>query len=154
MRYLSGATSGTIVAGGNGYGQGNTQLMGPIGVAFDPTTNSLLIANSDAHRFIRWIIGDTNWTLIAGSSSGVLGSTSNFLCNPTNVKLDSMNNMYVADRSNQRIVFIPYGQTSYTTIAGVPGISGTSSNLFMYPSCVVIDSQLNIYIADNSNARI
>ena len=154
MRYLSGATSGTIIAGGNGAGLGSTQLSGPIGITFDTTTNSILIANNNAHNVLRWVIGASSWTLVAGSSSGTSGSTSNLLCNPTYVKLDSMSNMYIADRCNHRIVYIVYGQTTYTTIAGTTGVSGSTASLLNLPSSAAIDSQFNIYVADNSNNRI
>lgn len=57
MRYLSDAASGTVVAGGNGAGFGSTQLSGPIGISFEPTTNSVLIANNDANNLLRWVVG-------------------------------------------------------------------------------------------------
>lgn len=154
MRYLSGATSGTVVAGGNGAGVGSTQLFGPIGIALDLTTNSILIANNDAHNVLQWTIGASTWTLIAGSSSGIQGNTSNLLFYPTNIKLDSMSNRYIADRSNHRVVYIAYGRTNYTTIAGIIGVPGSNPNQLNIPSSVAIDSQFNIYVADDGNNRI
>jgi len=154
MKYLSGATSGTVVAGGNGKGLSSTQLSGPLGISLDSTTNSIIIAQNDAHNVVRWSIGASSWILIAGSTNGTSGNVSNLLCNPTYVKLDSMYNMYVGDRCNHRIVHIPYAQTTYTTIAGVTGTRGNSSVLLINPSVAIIDSQFNIYVADNDNQRI
>ncbi|CAF4908599.1 unnamed protein product, partial [Rotaria magnacalcarata] len=45
MMFLSGASSGTVVAGGTGSGTGSTQLFMPFGIYLDSATNSLLIAN-------------------------------------------------------------------------------------------------------------
>ena len=154
MMYLSGATSGTIVAGGNGAGVGSTQLNGPIGLSFDPTSNSVLIANNDAHNVLRWVIGASNWTLFAGSINGTYGSTSTLLCNPTYVKLDSMYNVYVGDRCNQRVQYYAFGQSNAVTIAGSTGVVGSTAVLFNLLSSVITDSQFNIYVADNSNNRI
>ena len=154
MRYLSGATSGTIVAGGNGQGFGSTQLNGPIGVSFDSTSNSLLIANNDAHNVVRWVIGASTWTLFAGSTTGTSGNTPTMFCNPTYVKLDSMSNVYVGDRCNHRIQYFAAGQSSGTTIAGSTSVSGSTVSLLNLPSAAVTDAQFNIYVADNSNNRI
>jgi hypothetical protein len=154
MRYLSGASSGTIVAGGNGAGLGTTQLSGPIGIAFDSPSNTLFICNNDANNLLQWVVGNSTWTLFAGSASGTAGSSSTLLCNPTFVRLDSLRNVYVGDRCNDRVQFFPYGQTSATTIAGTTGNGGSASNLLNLPSGVAIDSQFNIYVADNNNNRI
>ncbi len=40
MQYLSGASSGILVAGGNGGGIGSTQLYNPRGLYFESSTNS------------------------------------------------------------------------------------------------------------------
>ena len=154
MRYLPGATSGTIVAGGNGQGIGSTQLNGPIGIWFDPASNSVLIANNNAHNVLRWVVGASSWTLFAGSNNGTSGNTSTLLCNPTYVKLDSMSNVYVGDRCNQRVQYYVAGQTNATTIAGSTGAAGSTSILLNLPSAVLTDSHFNIYVADNTNNRI
>lgn len=153
MRYLSGATSGTIVAGGNGGGTGSTQLNGPIGLALDSSTNSLLIANNNAHNIVRWVVGASSWTLYLGTT-GSSGTSSTQFCNPTYVRLDSMLNTYVGDRCNHRIQFFPYGQTTGTTIAGVAGSSGSTASLMNLPSLAVVDSAFNMYVVDNDNHRI
>ena len=154
MQYLSGASSGTVVAGGNGQGTGSTQLSKPRGLHFDSATNSLLIANNRAHNIIRWVIGASSWTLIAGSNSGVFGSSSMMLSFPTDIILDPMGNMYVADEGNQRIQFFLNSQSNGTTIAGTTGTTGSSSTLLNTPSGVAIDSSYNIYVIDYANARV
>ncbi|CAF0735427.1 unnamed protein product [Adineta steineri] len=154
MSYLSGAPSGTVVAGGNGLGTGSTQLNYPVGLYFDSSSNSLIIANAGSNNIVRWVIGATNWVLVAGSSTGTSGSSSELLNYPVGVTLDSLGNLYVADRDNHRIQLFLAGQTNGTTIVGVSGQSG-SNNTFLYKPCaVILDSQRNLYVADTYNNRV
>ena len=154
MRYLSGASSGVLVAGGNGGGTASTQLYNPRGLYFDSSTNSLLIANNYAHNIVRWVIGANTWTLVAGSSTGILGSTSTLLSYPTDVVLDSLRNIYVSDEGNHRIQLFLAGQSNGTTILGVTGTFGSTAQLFDTPSSLAIDRQFNIYVTDYNNYRV
>jgi hypothetical protein len=154
MRYTLNSTVGTLVAGGNGAGMSSTQLNNPRGLYFDSTTNSLVISNPGANNVVRWVIGASNWTLVAGDINGALGNGSATLNNPWDVTLDFMGNIYVADRYNNRIQFFLAGQTNGTTIAGVSGVLGTSSTMFNEPISVALDSHLNLYVSDLYNNRI
>ncbi|CAF3785209.1 unnamed protein product [Rotaria sp. Silwood1] len=154
MQYLSGASSGTVIAGGNGPGTGSTQLNGPFGIYFDSVSNSLVIANRGANNIVRWVIGASTWTLLAGNSGGLSGSSSTLLNGPCSVTLDSMGNMYVADTFNHRIQLFLVGQQNGTTIAGSAGISGNSSSLLNTPYALKLDDQYNLYIADTYNHRV
>ena len=154
MRYSKGATSGMVVAGGNGPGINDTQLYSPTGIYLDTSTDSLYIANRDAHNIICWRLGDTRWKHIAGNLNGLSGITQTQFNWPWDVTLDPMGNVYVVDRSNSRLQFFLSGQSNATTIAGVRGVTGTSANLFNLPYSLSFDSQLNIYVADTFNLRI
>ncbi|CAF1478179.1 unnamed protein product [Adineta steineri] len=154
MQYLNGDTSGTVVAGGNGAGTGTTQLWDPYGFMLDSSTNSLIIANYNAHTVVRWVIGATSWRLLAGSSSGVSGSSSTLLYKPVGVAVDQYGNIYVADSGNHRIQFFLPGQSEATTIAGVSGSPGTSATQLKSPFGVTLNSQFNLYVADTGNNRI
>ena len=144
MRYLSGASTGTIVAGGYGRGTNSSQLNLPSSLYFDNTTNSLVIANAGANNIVRWVIGANSWTLIAGSASGLAGTTSPLFSSPRDVTLDSMGNVYVADSGNNRVQFFLAGQLNGTTIATVP------NNLYS----VAFDRQSNVYASDYHNAQV
>ncbi|CAF1079779.1 unnamed protein product [Rotaria sordida] len=117
MSYASNASIGTLVAGGNGSGTHSYQLYSPYSVHFDSFSNSLVIANYGAHNIVRWVIGASGWTLIAGYV-GSSGSTSMTLLYPTDAIFDPMGNIYVADRNNERIQFFRASQPNGTTIAG------------------------------------
>ncbi|CAF3039404.1 unnamed protein product [Rotaria sp. Silwood2] len=143
MCWQPNATTGTVVAGGNGRGTTTSQLYEPLGVYFDSLSNSLYIGNYGAHNIVSWPLGATNWTLIAGSTSGTCGSTSTMLCYPTAMTLDSMGNLYVADTNNNRIQLFLAGSSNGITIA--------SAN---FPGGVALDSQLNLYVTEQYNHRV
>jgi len=105
MKYLSNASSDTVVDRDNLPGTNMTQLWYPHGVFFDSSTNSLLIANAGANNVVRWILGDTQWKIVVGNTNGSADSTSSLLNSPTDVMLDPMGNMYLLDRYNYRVQF-------------------------------------------------
>jgi hypothetical protein len=145
---------GTVAAGGNGAGNTRTQLLSPQGVYFDSASNSLIIANYGGHNVVRWVLGASNWTLLAGSATGMPGSSSTDLYYPTDVILDPYGNLYVADTYNNRIQFYEPGQSNGTTIAGVTGTIGNSATLLYYPFSMRLDAQLNLYVLDSYNQRV
>lgn len=154
LRLISGQSSGTVVAGGHGGGINNTQLYLSYGLHFDSVSNSLIIPNVEANNLVRWVIGASSWTLIAGNATGSPGSTSTQLQSPTDVTLDPMGNIYVADANNHRIQFFSSGQSIGQTIAGTTSVSGNSSNRLNQPLSVALDSQLTLYVSDAGNSRI
>lgn len=154
LEYQSGASSGTIIAGGQGFGMNSSQLYRPAGLYFDSYTNSLIIANYGASNIVRWTLGDTKWTIVAGHPNGTFGNTSILLDHPTNMIFDPMGNMYVADMFNHRIQFFSNGQPSGTTIAGIVGIPGSTPALLSYPVSMALDNQLNLYVTDSFNQRV
>jgi DNA-binding beta-propeller fold protein YncE len=154
MQYTVNSSVGILVAGGNGGGNNNTQLNSPRGLYFDSITNSLFIANSAANNVVQWVIGAFSWTLVAGDINGGSGGTSTTLFGPWDVTLDPMGNVYIADRFNCRIQLFLSGQINGTTIAGVTGSCSGGSTTLNEPISVVLDGQLNLYVADLESARI
>ena len=154
MRYTDGNNTGVLVAGGNGRGNNTNQLNYPMGIYFESLSNSLLIANTKAHNIVRWRIGDSNWTLIAGNLNASRGNSSFLLSNPYGLTVDPIGNLYVADTSNHRIQFFSIGQTEGKTIAGITGFQGFNSNLLSFPYSLAFDNQLNLYIADTYGNRV
>ena len=153
MRYVVNASSGTVVAGGNGAGTGSTRLNFPYSFAFDSSSNSFIIANYASHNVVRWVLGASSWTLIAGVT-GSPGTSSTMLNSPLSVTLDYMGNMYITDSENHRIQLFLAGQSNGTTIAGVTGVSGNASNLLNSPLWMILDAQLNLFVADTFNNRV
>ena len=156
MSYALGANNGTLIFGGNGSGLSNIQLYYPRGLHFDPFSNSLTIANANANNIVRYVLGASSSTLVAGSMNGTAGTNSTLFNNPNEVTFDPMGNMYVADRQNQRIQFFYANQSNGTTIAGILNVTGTNANTLNRPRprSVRLDNQLNLYVADTGNHRI
>ncbi|MBA2611501.1 MAG: T9SS type A sorting domain-containing protein [Bacteroidetes bacterium] len=87
-------------------------------------------------------------------------ATSSVLKNPTGVAVDNQGNVYVADSYNSRIRKINASTGVITTVVGsgsygFAGDGGPATAASMtYPIDVAVDSQGNLYIADNANYRI
>ena len=154
MVYAKNATNGTVGLGGQGAGVNKTQLYYPLGIYLDYLSNSLLIANFEAHNVVRWIRSERQWILMAGDINGVANSTSTTLRKVYDIILDPMGNMYAADRDNQRIQFFMAGEYVGKTIAGVTGVAGSNATLFSGPRGIKLDNQLNLYVTDSDNHRI
>ena len=154
MSYAAGATNGTLLLGGTGAGNSNTKLNYPVGIHFHSLSNSLIIANQYANNIVRYTLGASFWTLVAGDINGSSGVTSDRLNRPHAVTLDPMGNLYVADRLNQRIQFFYVNNLNGTTIAGTTAVTGNNATTFNRPWSLRLDTQLNLYVADAYNHRI
>ncbi|MCF6169153.1 MAG: IPT/TIG domain-containing protein [Lutibacter sp.] len=91
---------------------------------------------------------------ITGDTDGT--STEAKFALPTDVAIDSQDNLYIADRSNHKIRKItPSGVV--TTLAGstrgfADGIGSTAQ--FYYPTGIAIGNQGNIYVIDKQNSKV
>ncbi|CAF1561788.1 unnamed protein product, partial [Adineta steineri] len=101
---IGGNGTGITVAGGGASGVGLNKLNGPSGVWVTRNGQTLYIADSNNNRVMRWNIGDTQGSVVAGSASGVAGSTSTLLSSPGDVALDPTETyLYVSDYNNNRV---------------------------------------------------
>lgn len=79
---------------------------------------------------------------------------------PTSLFVDPLGNIYIADTYNHCIRFVDHQTHIISTIAGKgkPGFNGdgiqAASAKLNYPTCVRVDLQGNVYIADQGNHRI
>lgn len=173
IRMVDGATgnistfAGTGVAGFTGDGGAATaaRLNTPVGLAIEPATGDMYIADQVNHR-IRVVDGATGIiNTVAGTGtagfSGDGGSPAAAMLNrPFGVTFDAAGNYYIADRSNNRVRKVDAGSGIITTVAGngTVGFSGdggqaTSANLNR-PVFIAFDGGGNMYIVDNGNNRI
>ena len=97
---------------------------------------------------MRWHIGDTNGTVIAGVA-GLLGSNATLLYYPRGITLDQWKNLYVADYINKRVQLFCNGSSTGITIAGMGTGGSTLSGVD-----VKLDSQMNLYVSDDGGHRI
>ena len=149
-KWTPGATAGILIAGGNGAGNAPNKLASPAGIYFDEVNQDLYVSNSgsSAATVMRWRIGD-NGTIIAGTG-GSAGATATQLNSPMGITLDRWMNLYVADRTNNRIQLFCNGSMTGITIAG----SGSGGSSISAPYDVKLDSQMNLYVSENSGSKI
>lgn len=154
---LAGGTEGT----NDGVGV-SAQFSGPSGIAVDSQTN-LYIADQLNYTIRMMTLVGTNWVVstIAGQPrvGGAQDGTSALFLNPVGIALDSFGNLIVADEYNNaiRMVSPTLGGWVVTTLAGgTQGYSdGTNSAAEFYdPTGVAVDSNENIFVADQFNNLI
>ncbi|CAF1624001.1 unnamed protein product [Adineta ricciae] len=98
---------------------------------------------------LRW--NSTGMT-VAGTSS-MPGNASHQLNDPADIILDYENNLYIADRKNNRIQKYLFGILNGTTVTG-SGIYNYSQYQLSNPARMIMDSNRNLYISDTSYHRI
>lgn len=133
----------------------STGLNYPTGLAIK-SDGTLYIADNQNHVIkMRDVSG--NVTIYAGSTQGFVNSINPLSArfnNPYGLELDTLGNLYVADRGNNMIRRITPGGV-VTTVAGqlTPGFTNglTTAANFNSPSGLAVDSAFNIYVADTNN---
>jgi len=137
------------------------QLYHPTGVTVDPLGN-LYVADKD-NRVIRKIDADGIISTVAGTGEGGYGGDGGLATQarfyPTTLAIDSLGDIYIADKWNDRVRRVDrHGIVTTVAGNGMSGYSGdegpaTEAEL-CEPSGVAIDTIGNLYIADTCNYRI
>lgn len=92
---------------------------------------------------------------VAGAQNGNFGISDSLLTSPNAVWVDQADNLYVADKGNNRIQKWAPGAASGVTVAGDPlGSSGVAANRLNSPSGIYVDQSGNVYVADEGNNRV
>ncbi|MFN2527627.1 MAG: NHL repeat-containing protein [Candidatus Baltobacteraceae bacterium] len=151
--YASQAT-GNVLPQGQIFGPG-TSIGYPRGVALD-STNNIYVANvGSGPNFVSSIL------VFASGSSGqvppgfTISGPLTGLNFPTGIKLDSKNQIYVANTGNGTITI--YAAKSLGDVAPVVTIGGPNTeppNGMQAPTGLALDSALNIYVADKATNQI
>jgi sugar lactone lactonase YvrE len=159
------AGNGTAGYNGDGVAATSAELNQPSGaVALDGAGN-LYIADYNNQR-IRKVTAATGLisTVAGNGTAGYNGdgvaATSAELNSPTGVAVDGAGNLYIGDKSNNRIRKVTASTGLISTVAGNgtagyngDGIAATSAELDSPPR-VAVDGAGNLYIADQSNNRV
>ncbi|CAF4727849.1 unnamed protein product, partial [Rotaria sp. Silwood2] len=94
------AKQGIVVAGGQGEGNGLTQLYYPQGVVVDQL-GTVYVADEVNDRIMRWPKGATQGSVIVGGNGS--GGQSNQLNYPIGLSFDRHGNLYVVENGNHRV---------------------------------------------------
>jgi len=161
---------GTSTTASRVYGSANS-LFFPGGVAVDGS-NNVYIAGRFDNRVLFYVGTSTTASRVYGQlgnfTSGTAnngGISANSLFFAAGVAVDGSNNVYIADRSNHRVLFYVGTSTTASRVYGQLGnfTSGTwvgrnnggiSANSLFSPVGVAVDGSNNVYISDTSNNRV
>jgi sugar lactone lactonase YvrE len=150
----------------------------PVAVATD-SSNNLYVSDFQNNRILEFNAPFTQGKSqgfsannVYGQSGGAAGGcnrntgtpSATTLCGPDGLAVDTHNNLYVADRSNNRVLEYPSGSTTAVRefgqgAAGTNFSSATCNNggviqsSLCNPFGVATDSKNNVYIADHDNNR-
>ncbi len=157
------AGDGTYGYTGDGGPATSAEMTYDYGVAKD-TLGNVYIADTYNH-IIRVVNSAGTINTYAGvpNRAGYNGdggaATAAWLYYPEGVAVDSKNNVYIADTSNDIIRKVSAG--TITTVAGIPGRGGYSgdgglatSAMLNQPDALAVDSAGNIFISDYDNCRV
>ncbi|CAF4246554.1 unnamed protein product, partial [Adineta steineri] len=113
------------------------------------STNSYIYCSSSGDNTVyKNALSSSATSSTTAAGTGSCGSTSNKLCSPLGIFVDSSLKLYVADSGNNRIQVFASGSSTATTVS----ITGTSS--LNTPSGVVLDGSGYLFIVDQGNNRI
>ena len=161
----------------NPLGIGTKGFSSPLGLAVDPTTGNLYVADFGNNRVLRFpspfdnpsriepdaVYGQPNFTTLTFS-----GTTNSSLNQPRAVAFDSGGNLWVADTGSNRIVRFSaavlnnptppaadtvIGQKDFLS-ASANGGGVVSASGFDTPMALVFDAQDNLYVSDFRNTRV
>lgn len=126
-------TSGSPGSSGDGGPASAALLSSPAGLALDPTSGDLLIADSGSQR-VRHVSATTG-TIATVAGTGSAGSsgdgglaTSARLNHPSGIAVDSLGNVFIADSFSSAVRRIDAADGTLGTVAGTLGASGFSGD--------------------------
>ncbi|CAF2161924.1 unnamed protein product [Rotaria magnacalcarata] len=138
-RYRFGENNGTLVAGGNGQGDGLNQLNGPTFLFVD-RDYSVYVSQYWNLRVMKWTKGAKEGIVVAGGHGNGYGLSELF--GPQGVLVDTLGTVYVADEENCRVMRWTQGNGQ-----------GAGARL-VRPMGLSFDRHGNLYVADSSNHRV
>jgi sugar lactone lactonase YvrE len=141
----------------------NAQFSAPAGLAVD-NSNNLYVADT-GNNVIRKITPAGQVSTLAGAA-GIAGTADGIdsvarFNHPSALAIDSSNTLYIADTDNHtiRTIALNSSPVSVSTLVGQAGIQGAAdgwpnSATLNFPISLAIDSNNNLYVADNGNHTI
>ncbi|CAF4539654.1 unnamed protein product [Rotaria socialis] len=150
-RYQLGEKNGTLVAGGNGLGNGLNQLNFPAYLFVDRQQN-VYVSDNYNHRVMKWNKGAKEGIVVAGGQGE--GNALTQLSFPNGIFVDTLGTLYVADMRNHRVMRWTQGdQKQGTVVAGGNG-RGEGADQFNGSAGLYFDQHGNLYVVDNGNHRV
>jgi sugar lactone lactonase YvrE len=149
-RYEKKDTTGTIVAGGNGWGNALNQLDAPCFLFVD-AEQSVYVSDWRNHRVTKWKKGAKVGVLVAGEHE-----VDEEIMKPPyreGLWVDASGAIYLAEGTTNQVTRSRPGEASISVLVGGNG-TGTNANQLKDPSGIFFDSHGNLYVADGTNHRV
>ncbi|CAF0785823.1 unnamed protein product [Adineta steineri] len=140
----------TVVAGGNGKGNGSNQFSNSKYLFVD-RDHSVYVSDHDNHRVMKWTKDAKEGIVVAGNQTQ--GNSFTQLSKPYGIVVDQLGTVYVADGGNHRIIRWFRGATEGNVIVGGNDMGGQSNQL-RFPVDLSFDRHGNLYVVDNENHRV
>ena len=137
------ATSGKVVAGGNGKGNQTNQLNLPSSVIVDKETDTLIICDWANRRVIQWSLrgSTTDGDILIGDID----------CR--GLAIDTERNLYISDTEKHEVRRYRMGETTGTLVAGGQRL-GDRLDQLNRPTYVFVDGDQSVYVSDYYNHRV
>jgi sugar lactone lactonase YvrE len=149
-------------------------LNGPKGIAIDPTTGKLFVADYENRRVLRWssldkMINGAAAEVVLGQpdfTSNTAGTSATLMSRPYGVYVDAAGRLWVTDLSNNRVLrfdnasTIPSGSPANKVlgqpdfVTGTGNTGGISASSMNRPISVYGDAAGNLYVSDRDNRRV
>jgi sugar lactone lactonase YvrE len=158
----------------NTAGLSTTKLDLPKGIALDPTTGKLFVADYNNRRVLRWSSVDKMTSGAAAEAvlgqpdfvTNTSGTSSTKMARPYGITVDAAGRLWVADLSNNRVLRFDnastiasgsaanrvLGQPDFTT--GTVNTGGISASTMAAPIGVFVDAGGRLWVAERDNKRI
>lgn len=142
VEWKFGATSGQIVAGGNGVGRELDQFNGPTYLVIEKQANVLIVCDYGNNRIMQWARqGGTKGDVIIQSIA----------CH--SLATHSQGYFYTADLNGHVVLRFKVGNKNGTVVAGGYGAGDRLSQLNQ-PTHIFVDESQTVYVMDSYNNRV
>ncbi|CAF2743045.1 unnamed protein product [Rotaria sp. Silwood2] len=142
MEWKCGATTGRVVAGGNGQGNRADQLNYPRDVIVDRERDSLIICDNQNKRVVRW-----------PRQNSTSGETIITDVECWGLTMDDNGFLYVVNYDKHEVRRYGMRDTQGTVVAGGNG-QGNHLNQLNNPRYVFVGQDHTVYVSDLSNHRV
>jgi len=154
-----------------GANSNDSSLSSPTDVSVDAAGN-VFVVDTGNHRVVVYsdfmnedgvadtVFGQSNFTSNS-CNNGNPGPSDSSLCSPSRITIDTLENVYIGDSVNNRVLEYHTPLTSDTVADVVLGQLNFTSDVFATtasnmanPEGIAIDTDGNIYVADRANYRV
>ncbi|CAF3936331.1 unnamed protein product [Adineta steineri] len=134
------AKKGQMIAGGNGFRNQVDELNCPTDVISDHQDHSIIIADSNNRRVIRWM-NENQQVLI-------------HKINCSRLAMDKNGYLYVSDSTNNEVRRWKMGEYNEGIVVAGGNGDGDQLNQLDHPTFIFVDENQSVYVTDQNNHRV